>query len=172
MLVLAVQQAYGERRVTPRVSPAAIAAVQRIVRPGACVLTDQVSYTIAAGRFYAGNPRCPLLVDSIGTDYALGHGRDGASGAARYPAVAAVWREALHQAQYVWLTTGYNRRRIAWTPALRSYFRGALPPGAARRPPGRALRALPPPGRRPRRLTAHGSWWENRCSCHGSAELW
>jgi hypothetical protein len=67
-------------------------------------------------------------VDSIGTDYALGHGRDGASGAARYPAVAAVWREALHQAQYVWLTTGYNRRRIAWTPALRSYFRGHFRP--------------------------------------------
>ncbi|MFI5067559.1 MAG: hypothetical protein ACHP9Z_26745 [Streptosporangiales bacterium] len=128
VLVLTVQQAYGERRVTPRVSPAAIAAVQRMVRPGACVLTDQVSYTIAAGRFYAGNPRCALLVDSIGTDYALGHGRDGASGAARYPAVAAVWREALHQAQYVWLTTGYNRRRIAWTPALRSYFHGHFRP--------------------------------------------
>ncbi len=128
VVVLAVQQAYGERRVTPRVSPAAIAAVRRMVRPGACVLTDQVSYTIAAGRFYAGNPRCALLVDSIGTDYALGHGRDGASGAARYPAVAAVWREALRQAQYVWLTTGYNRRRIAWTPALRSYFRGHFRP--------------------------------------------
>jgi hypothetical protein len=128
VLVLAVQQAHGERTVTPRVSMAAIAAVQRMVRPGACVLTDQVSYTIAAGRFYAVNPRCALLVDSIGTDYALGHGRDAASGAARYPAVAAVWRQALRQAQYVWLTTGYNRRRIAWTPALRSYFRAHFRP--------------------------------------------
>ena len=128
VLVLAVQQGYAERRVTPRVSPAAIAAVQRIVRPGACVLTDQVSYTIAAGRFYSGDPRCPLLVDSIGTDYALGHGRDAASEAARFSAVAAVWRDALRQAQYVWLTTGYNRRRIAWTPALRSYFRARFRP--------------------------------------------
>ncbi len=128
VLVLAVQQAHGERAVTPRVSPAAIAAVQRIVRPGACILTDQVSYTIAAGRFYASSPRCPLLVDSIGTDYALGHGRDAASGAARFAAVAAVWRDALHQAQYVWLTTRYSRRRIAWTPALRSYFRANFRP--------------------------------------------
>ena len=128
VLVLAVQQAHGERTVAPRVSPAAIAAVQRIVRPGACVLTDQVSYTIAAGRFYASSPRCPLLVDSIGTDYALGHGRDAASGAARFAAVAAAWRDALHQARYVWLSTRYSRRRIAWTPALWSYFRASFRP--------------------------------------------
>ena len=168
VLVLAVQQAHGERRVTPRVSPAAIAAVQRMVRPGACVLTDQVSYTIAAGRFYAGSPRCPLLVDSIGTDYALGHGRDGASGAARFPAVAAVWREALHQAQYVWLTTGYSRRRIAWTPALRSYFRAHF--RLVLRDGRRDVLYARLPART--RLTAHVSWWENRSSCHGSAELW
>ena len=31
-------------------------------------------------------------------------------------------RDAFTHAQYVWLAGGYNRRRIAWTPALRAYF--------------------------------------------------
>jgi alpha-1,2-mannosyltransferase len=128
VLALAIPQANQERSVTPRVSAAALAAVRRIVPPGACVLTDQVSYTIAADRFYSTAPGCSLLVDSIGTDYALGHGRDASSGAARYPAVDAVWRDAFHHAQYVWLSVKYNPRRIAWTPALRSYFRSHFHP--------------------------------------------
>ena len=128
VLALAIPRASQERSVTPRVSAAALAAVRRIVPPGACVLTDQVSYTIAADRFYSTTPGCSLLVDSIGTDYALGHGRDASSGAARYPAVDAVWRDAFHHAQYVWLSVKYNPRRIAWTPALRSYFRSHFHP--------------------------------------------
>ena len=128
VLALAIPQANQERSVTPRVSAAALAAVRRIVPPGACVLTDQVSYTIAADRFYSAAPGCSLLVDSIGTDYALGHGRDASSGAARYPAVDAVWRSAFTHAQYVWLSVKYNPRRIAWTPALRSYFRSHFHP--------------------------------------------
>ena len=127
VLALAIPQANQERSVTPRVSAAALAAVRRIVPPGACVLTDQVSYTIAADRFYSTTPGCSLLVDSIGTDYALGHGRDASSGAARYPAVDAAWRTAFDHAQYVWLSVKYNPRRIAWTPALRSYFHQPLP---------------------------------------------
>ncbi len=122
VLALAIPQASQERTVTPRVSAAALAAVRRIVPPGACVLTDQVSYTIAADRFYSTTPGCSLMVDSIGTDYSLGHGRDASSGAARYPAVDAVWRTAFSHAQYVWLSLRFNQRRIAWTPALRSYF--------------------------------------------------
>ncbi len=122
VLALAIPQANQERAVTPRVSAAAVAAVRRIVPPGACVLTDQVSYTIAANRFYSSKPGCSLMVDSIGTDYALGHGRDASSGAARYPAVDAAWRSAFAHAQYVWLSVKFNSRRIAWTRALRSYF--------------------------------------------------
>jgi hypothetical protein len=62
------------------------------------------------------------MVDAIGTDYSLGHGRDARSGAARYAAVNATWRTAFRHAQYVWLSLRFNERRIAWTPALRSYF--------------------------------------------------
>ncbi len=45
--------------------------------------------------------------------------------------MAAVWRQAFGVAQYV-LLTRYNARRIAWTPALRSYFTRhfALVPGS------------------------------------------
>ncbi|MGP7996306.1 MAG: hypothetical protein ACLPKI_03060 [Streptosporangiaceae bacterium] len=128
VLLLAIPQAAQERGDTPRVSAAMLAAVRRIVPPGGCVLTDQASYTIAAGRFYSSRPGCSLLVDSIGTDYALGHGRDGASGAARYPAVDAAWRSAFSRAQFVWLSVKFSPRRIAWTPALRSYFRSHFRP--------------------------------------------
>jgi len=110
-----------------------VTAVQRVIPPGACVLTDQVSLLIAADRFTSGVPGCSLMVDGTGTDFVLGHGRDGFS-AGSVPAVAAVWRQAFGAAQYV-LLTPYNTRRIAWTPALRSYFarnfvlvRGSWPP--------------------------------------------
>ncbi len=122
IVILSVQQGHSDLSVTPRVTPAALRAVQRIVHPGACVLSDQVSFSIAADRFYSRQPGCPEMVDAIGTDYSLGHGRDGSSGAARYPAVDATWRSAFHHAQYVWLSLRFNTRRIAWTPALRSYF--------------------------------------------------
>jgi hypothetical protein len=32
-------------------------------------------------------------------------------------------RNAVAHARYVWLAGMYNRRRIAWAPALRAYFR-------------------------------------------------
>ena len=123
-VVFAVQQGRSDLSITPRVSPHAVAVVERIVPAGACVLSDQVSFLIAADRFYSGAPGCPEMVDAIGTDYALGHGRNGSSGAARSAAVAATWRSAFRHAGYVWLSLRFNRQRIAWTPALRSYFYG------------------------------------------------
>ncbi len=60
------------------------------------------------------------MVDATGTDFVLGGGRNGLT-AGSVPAVAAVWRQALGAAQYVWLTP-YNTVRIAWTPALEAYF--------------------------------------------------
>src|ERR1022692_166546 len=110
-----------------------VTAVQRVIPPGACVLTDQASLLIAANRFTSDVPGCSLMVDGTGTDFVLGHGKNGFS-AGRVPAVAAVWRQGFRGAQYV-LLTPVNGRRIAWTPALRSYFtrnfvlvRGSWPP--------------------------------------------
>ena len=122
VVILAVQQGQSDRNVTPRVTPPALQAVQHIVPRGACVLSDQASFLIAADRFYSSVPGCSEMVDAIGTDYALGHGRDATSGAARYPAVDNTWQSAFRHAQYVWLSLRFNTRRIAWTPALHSYF--------------------------------------------------
>ena len=121
--VFAVVQGGSETTLTLRVPPRAIAAVQRAVPPRACVLTDQVSFTIGADRFYSGVAGCPEMVDPLITDYALSSGRDGLNGAGRFPAVAAIMRNAFDHAQYVWLAGTYNRRRIAWTPSLRAYFK-------------------------------------------------
>ena len=63
------------------------------------------------------------MVDPLEVGYALGQGREGDTGAGRYPVVVAVFRAALASAGYAWLTPRYDGRRVDWTPALRSYFR-------------------------------------------------
>jgi len=119
LLVVALPFAYPRAEDAP--TPVYLTtAVQQIIPPGACVLTDQVSLLIAADRFTSDAPGCSQMVDATGTDFVLGHGRNGFT-AGSVPAVAAVWRQAFGAAQYVWLTP-YNTRRIAWTPALRTYF--------------------------------------------------
>lgn len=121
ILAMAVVQGRSETTLQPHVAYSTVVAARRLIPPGACVVTDQVSLTLVANRFVSDVPGCPLLVDSIGTDYALSHGRNPLTGAARFPAVVAVWRNALSRAQYVWLS-GRQLRRVPWTPALMKYF--------------------------------------------------
>ena len=97
------------------------ATIDRIIPPGACVLTDQVSVTLAANRFVSDVPGCPQMVDSVGTDLALSNGLKPFTGAGNVPAVAASWNQAFSHAQYV-ILTATNCRRVAWTPALRAYL--------------------------------------------------
>jgi hypothetical protein len=101
--------------------PAPPSAIRAVIPPGACVLTDQSSYLLVANRFVAASPRCPQMVDSLGTDLALSGGRRPSTGAASVPAVRAAWRSAFLRAQYVLLTTR-NQLRIAWTPPMEGYF--------------------------------------------------
>jgi len=122
VVVAAVFQGTSERPDRPVIGPIPPALVSKIPA-GACVLTDQVSLTIAANRFVSDVPGCPLMVDTLGTDLALSDGLKPATGAARVPAVTAVWREAFGRAQYV-LLTRINARRIPWSPALTAYFDG------------------------------------------------
>ena len=110
----------------PESSPAptyasALTAIERIIPPGACVLTDEVALLISTDRFTSSAPGCPVVVDGTGTDYALGHGRS-ARTAGSVPAVAAVWQQAFRAARYIVLTP-YDKNRIAWTPQLRAYLR-------------------------------------------------
>lgn len=99
----------------------ALPAIERVIPPGACVVSDQVSVLISADRFLAGAPGCPVIVDATGTSFALAGGRSPAD-AGGVPALAQLWRQAFGAARYIVLTPA-NRQRIAWSPALEAYFR-------------------------------------------------
>jgi hypothetical protein len=100
------------------------ASVAAIIPPGACVVTDTASATIAINRFDSSAPGCPLLVDSVGTLIARTDGQDLTAGPALLAADTAVWQTAFARAQYVWLVgnDGYTGARIAWTWSLYHYF--------------------------------------------------
>jgi alpha-1,2-mannosyltransferase len=122
-VALAVVAAFQFRfeSAIPRVIGPIPATIDRLVPPGACVLTDQVSVTLAANRFVSTDPNCPKMVDSLGTTLALSDGLKPQTGAANVPAVNAAWNQAFSHAQYV-ILTATNTRRIAWSPQLEAYF--------------------------------------------------
>jgi hypothetical protein len=122
IVFVAVTQFQAESARTFTIGPAP-RAIEYIIPPGACVLTDQVSMTILANRFYSDVPGCSQMVDGLATDLALSHGKKPSEGAGYVPAVAALWRQAFAHAQIVLLSHN-NIGRIAWTPALRAYFAG------------------------------------------------
>jgi hypothetical protein len=121
LLALTVVQVVAESHEASGMSASEIAAAQRIIPPGACVSTDQASFTIAINRFVSTVPGCSLMIDGVGTDYALSNGRNGQTGAGSSPAVAAAWLAEFRAASYAWLTAQQSRR-IPWTPALTAYF--------------------------------------------------
>jgi hypothetical protein len=141
LVVLAVLQVAAEDHEASGVPASEIAAAQRLIPPGACVATDQDSYTIAIDRFVSTVPGCSLMIDGVGTDYALSDGRNGQTGAGRSPAVVAAWLAEFRAARYAWLTTQQSRR-IPWTPALAAYVRGHFVPLAGG-PGGLYIRSRP-----------------------------
>ena len=114
-------QASFESKLYPSAPVAMMAAGERLIPPGACVLADNSAYTLVANRFLSNVPGCPVIDDGTGANYALSNGRSALTGAGRVPAVAALWHSAFAHAQYVWLTS-LSRLRIPWTPALTAYF--------------------------------------------------
>ena len=121
LATLAVLQGLAESNMAAAIPASEISAAQRAVPPGACVVTDQVSYTIAINRFVSDLPGCSTMVNGVGSDYALSSGHNGLTGAGNVPAVERLWVSAFRSAQYLWLTS-YSTRRIPWTPQLRAYF--------------------------------------------------
>jgi len=121
LIALTVLQIGAESNEYSGIPGSEIAAAQRLIPPGACVATDQVSYTIAINRFVSTVPGCSLMIDGVGTDYALSNGRNGQTGASSSPAVEAAWMSAFRAAKYAWLTSEAYRR-ISWTPQLTAYF--------------------------------------------------
>ncbi len=116
--VMAVTQAHSEGSLSksnPRT------AADKVIPPGACVLSDFVSNTIAADRFVSDVPGCPLMVDSFGTLIALTKGKNTSAQPQVLETVRQEWRSSFTRAQYVWLQ-GDTSGRIPWSPALVSYF--------------------------------------------------
>jgi alpha-1,2-mannosyltransferase len=118
---LAVLQGLAESHLAAAIPATEISAAERMVPPGACVVTDQVSYTIAINRFTSDVPGCSVMVDGVGSDYALSGGHNALTGAGRVPAVEQLWMSAFRSAQYLWITAS-SAPRIPWTPRLRAYF--------------------------------------------------
>ena len=107
---------------TPGLTGNIIDQAERVIPPGSCVLADQASYAIAANRFGSSKPGCVPMVDGVGSDYSLSHGRNAASGAQYVPAVRALWLNALRGADYVWLSP-LSYKRIPWTAReITDYF--------------------------------------------------
>jgi hypothetical protein len=115
-----VSQVSFEHTLLPLAPIDAMAIGKKIIPPGACVLADNVAYTITANRFVNSRAGCPTVDDGTGANFALSHGLAAETGAGRVPAVYTLWREALTHADYLWFTSLYNHR-IAWNPALRTY---------------------------------------------------
>jgi alpha-1,2-mannosyltransferase len=105
------------------------ASLVRHIPPGACVVTDSSSLTIAAGRFTPGSPGCPVIVDSYGRLLTLTGGRALSATAAALPAfalpaVSGAWQSTFGRAGYVWLSNVWYRRVPAVSLGyLRQHFR-------------------------------------------------
>jgi alpha-1,2-mannosyltransferase len=94
-----------------------------LIPQGSCVVTDEVSLTIAADRFTALPPGCPDIIDSLAVTLVASNGVSVQGGAAKMPDVVALWKKDLSAAQYVWLSPSHgSRRRIAWTTGLSDWF--------------------------------------------------
>jgi alpha-1,2-mannosyltransferase len=90
---------------------------------GSCVVTDQVSLTIAADRFTGLPPGCPVIVDSLASTLVLSNGVSVYGGADQCAACVATWKSWFSKADYVWLSPSrQSRKRIPWTPALSDWF--------------------------------------------------
>ena len=111
------------REMFPMRQPDAQAMAHLIPR-GSCVVTDEVSLTIAADRF-AGNlpPGCPDIIDALAATLLLSNGVSVQGGASSMPQVVATWQNWLGKAQYVWLSPSHgSRRRIPWNTELSDWF--------------------------------------------------
>ena len=117
--LMAVTQANVEEEVTPAADPAAVA--DRLIPPGACMVSDTVSLTVISNRFVSDVRGCPLVVDSFGTLIANTGGRDLRAGGRVLGGIAQTWRSWFTRARFVWLD-GSTFGRIPWSRSLATYF--------------------------------------------------
>jgi len=99
------------------------ATADRLIPAGACVVTNDAAYTVAADRFYSDAPGCSEVVDSFGTFFAMTDGLFRAARPADLQLVIDLWQTALDRARYIWLTSD-TLVQIPWDRQLFDYFRG------------------------------------------------
>ena len=87
---------------------------------GSCVVTDEVSLTLAANRF-STQPGCPDVLDSLATTLVEDNGVSVQGGAKASARAVAAWTWIFGHAQYVWLSPDSDRR-IPWTRGLEQWF--------------------------------------------------
>jgi alpha-1,2-mannosyltransferase len=87
---------------------------------GSCVVTDEVSLTLAANRFSTA-PGCPDVLDSLATTLVEDNGISVQGGAKASARAVSAWTWIFGHAQYVWLSSDSNRR-IPWTHGLERWF--------------------------------------------------
>jgi alpha-1,2-mannosyltransferase len=87
---------------------------------GSCVVTDEVSLTLAANRF-STVPGCPDVLDSLATTLVEDNGISVQGGAKASARAVSAWRWIFGHAQYVWLSSD-SGRRIPWTRGLEQWF--------------------------------------------------
>ncbi|HEY6275931.1 MAG TPA: glycosyltransferase 87 family protein [Streptosporangiaceae bacterium] len=127
LATLAVLQGIAESHLASAIPASEISAAEHTIPAGACVLTDQVSYTIAINRFVSTGPGCSLMVDGVGSDYTLSSGHNPLTGAGRSAAVEQLWLSAFRSARYIWLSS-MAYKRIPSTPRLEAYLQAHFQP--------------------------------------------
>jgi alpha-1,2-mannosyltransferase len=122
--ILLVAMGISQLRTESREQGVRVSAeADRLIPAGACVVTDDSAYAVAADRFSSGAPGCPPMVDAFGTLFAMtgGHQRDATAAMVR--PVDAVWQTTLARADYVWFT-GDTVGQIPWNSQLYGYLTG------------------------------------------------
>ena len=115
-----VGQFAAETRLRPWADPAAQA--DRLLPPGACVLTNNSSLALSSDRFTPDGAGCPAMVDSFGTYLAMTGGKKQLASRQELNAIRDLWRYDFARARYVWLAPG-SQDEIPWTDSLYAYFK-------------------------------------------------
>jgi hypothetical protein len=120
ILAVAIVQS---RQLAGETAPPSPPAVAGIIPAGACLVTDQISFAIAADRFPSSGSGsgCPDVIDSLAVTLVLGDGATVQADAGKMPQLIAGWQSIFGRAHYVWLSSGFQQR-IPWTPDLRAWF--------------------------------------------------
>jgi hypothetical protein len=122
VLLVGAVHAVQTVRASPGGSPS-VALIDRLVPPGACVLSDDAPTLVLADRFSSATPGCTAVVDAFGTTISSDGGYPASSPQARSAKTVGTWLGALEHSDYVVLALGYRERRIPWdAPALHRYL--------------------------------------------------